>query len=225
MKLFRGIAVPRDKARPIIANIRSNGLASSEGTWKMVHEHPGDLGALHVKPDLTVTDTHPGTREVSAACACGDKAGALYYAHSHNRTAKNDTPIIIEFLAEPSNSAIDGKDFLYTAFQLGDPERARLFLERCFGSAILKYADRAWSSEDQSYRIAQCDLAIHDPDVVQAHHANPLVLAGRHRTVFRSAFTIALPVGPAAIIDVSTPTEPSLLPHPDVRLREILLHK
>lgn len=222
MRFFRGITVPNHRAELVMEGIRLNGLAPDQGQWRMTHEHPGNLKALYLKPDLSCEDTRPGTKSVAAICACGDEAGAMYYACSHNRSAENDTPILIEFTADRSNSAIDGKDFLYTAFQMGDPDRARSALERCFGTAILAYADRAWSSEDQSFRIAQCDLAIHDPDVVEAHHANGLVLAGRYKTLFRSAFTIALPVGPEAIVKASSPSALYATPQPNVRLSDIL---
>lgn len=222
MRFFRGITVAAENSERVISDIRLKGLASDQGWWKMTHEHPGDLKSLFVKPDLSPDDTRPGAMAVAAVCACGDETGALYYGISHNRSAENDTPIFIEFEAELSQTAVDGKDFLYTAFQMADPVRARPVLERCFGAAILKYADRAWSTEDQSYRIAQCDLAIHDSDVVAAHHSNQLVLAGRHKTLFRSAFTVALPVQPEAIVKVFSPVAPYSMPRPDVMLRDIL---
>lgn len=222
MRFFRGIAVPADKAESTIAGIRQQGLVSGQGTWLMEHEHPGDLDALYMKPDLSRDDTRPGTRAVAAVCACGDELGASYYACSHNLSSDDDTPILIEFEAAVSASAVDGRDFLYTAFQLGDPERALPVLERSFGTAVLRYAERAWSSEDQSFRVAQCDLAIHDPEVVEAHHANEIVIAGRYGTIFRSAFTVALPVRPASIIRVRSPTTIPTLPIPAVSLADIL---
>jgi len=153
----------------------------------MEHLHPGPLKALLGKVDLSLEDTRPRSANWKpAVCACGEYWGAAYYAWCHNRSGENDTPIIVEFEADKNSVAVDGKDFLYTAFQLGDPERARSILKRGFGPAVLSYADRAWSSEKQSYRIALCDLAIHDLDVVNAHHANDLVFAGRYRTVFRN---------------------------------------
>jgi len=225
MRFFRGITVPGHQVELIMEGIRLNGLAADQGEWRMTHEHPGNLKALNLKPDLSLNDTRLGTKSVAAVCACGDEAGAIYYACSHNKSEKNDTPIIIEFTADRSFAAIDGKDFLYTAFQMGEPDIARPALERCFGTAILSYADRTWFSEDQSFRIAQCDLAIHDPDVIEAHHANELVLAGRYRTLFRSAFTIAHPVRPEAIVNVSSPSALFAFPRPDVRLSDILRNR
>lgn len=60
-----------------------------------------------------------------------------------------------------------------------------------------------------------CDLAIHDPEVIEAHYENSFVLAGRHNTIFRSAFTIALPIAPAKIVRVSRPNSYQSLPLPD----------
>jgi hypothetical protein len=78
-----------------------------------------------------------------------------------------------------------GTDFLYTVFQMGEPDRARTVLENSFGKAILRYAEKAWVSDDQRYRIALCDLAIYDPEVVQAHHTATPIIAGRYGTLFR----------------------------------------
>lgn len=222
MRFFRGIAVPAGKAEITIADIRQQGLVSGQGTWLTEHQHPGDLDALHRKPDLSLDDTRPKTGAVAAVCACGDELGASYYACSHNLTSNNDTPILIEFEAAKSASAVDGKDFLYTAFQFGGAERALPVLERSFGKAVLRYAEKAWLSEEQSFRVAQCDLAIHDPDVIEAHYANDVVLAGRYGTIFRSAFTVALPVRPESITRVWSPSHAPTLPKPVVTLTDIL---
>ncbi|MDX5494291.1 MAG: hypothetical protein LPK86_12480, partial [Alphaproteobacteria bacterium] len=205
-----------------IEGILSQVLVNGQGRCSMKHEQPVDQKALYVKPDLSRQDTRPGTKAVAAVCACGDELGAAYYACSHNLSPDNDTPILIEFEAPQSAAAVDGKDFLYTTFQLGDPERARHVLERSFGKAVLRYADRAWSSEDQSFRMAQCDLAIHDPEVVEAHHSNDVVLAGRYKTIFQSAFTVELPIQPETIINVWSPSYTPAMPAPGVRLDDIL---
>lgn len=222
MRFFRGIAVPADQAEHTVTKICEKGLTHGQGWWLMEHEHPGDLAALFAKCDLSIDDTRSGSWAVAAVCGCGDEMGAAYYACNHNRSSENNTPIIIEFEAEKSVSAVDGKDFLYTVFQGGDPERARTVLERTFGKAVLRYAERAWSSEEQSFRIAMCDLAIHDLEVIEAHHRNELVLAGRHGTIFKSAFTIALPVSPGAIISINQPVSTQLVPQPDIRLDDVV---
>ena len=125
----------------------------------------------------------------------------------HNRGGDDDTPIMVEFRAPIEHVAVDGRDFLYTAFQLGKPERARNVLRGLFGTKVLRYAERAWANKDDQHDIAMCDLAILDPDVIAAHHANRIVIGGRYRTVFRNAFTVRMPVEPSAIVRVWAPTE------------------
>ena len=66
-------------------------------------------------------------------CARGEEMGAAYYAWQHNRTRENDTPILVEFEADEDTVVIDGRDFLTTVFQLGEPTLARPALERTFG--------------------------------------------------------------------------------------------
>lgn len=84
------------------------------------------------------------------------------------------------------------------------------------------YADRAWASQIQGFGMAQCDLAIQDPAVIEAHHANKNVIAGHNRTRFRSAFTIKLPVLTTSIISIYSPSERVTIPRPDINLVDIL---
>ena len=224
MRFFRGIAVAATEAENTIATIRSKGLVAGQGI-SMSHERPYDITALHLKRALSTRDTRPGTQSVPAVCACGDKSGGVYYACSHNLTPTNDTPLLIEFDAEMSAVAVNGSDFLYTIFQLGDRQLALSVLYHSFGDAVLRYADQAWTSEFlwQWHRIAQCDLAIHDPGVIQAHHANEVVLAGRDNAIFRSAFTIELPVKPEFIVNVSSLSPNQVFPQPEECLMDLLL--
>jgi hypothetical protein len=185
--------------------------------------YPGRIDTLISKRDLSLDDTrHDSKPRYPAVCACSDEPGAAYYAWRHNRTAQDDTPIIIEFEAQEGDVAVDSRDFLATVFQLGDPKLARYPLEQAFGPKILRYAEMAWSSDNQESRIALCDLAIHDPEVVRGHHANKPVIAGRHGTVFRSAFTVKLPVDGAAIRKVWTPERQSEMPSADIVLSDVL---
>jgi hypothetical protein len=73
----------------------------------------------------------------------------------------------------------------------------------------------------QSARIAICDLAIHDPEVVEAHHASNLVIAGRHGTVFRNAFSVKVPISSDAILRVWSPLEQPDFPDPQVSLEDV----
>ena len=176
------------------------------------------------QPTITLADTRPEAPEPSWVCACAEEAGALYYACCHNKSAEKDTPILIVFDAELSEAIVDGRDFLYTLFQLGDPDRARPVVERIFGSPILRYIDRAWSKEKdkQKERIALCDLAVQDEAVVLAHAKNNTVIGGRYGTRFRSAFLVTSPVGPERIVDVRTvENDFDLLPDEEISLNDV----
>jgi hypothetical protein len=109
---------------------------------------------------------------------------------------------------------VDGRDFLYTAFQLSDAARARAVLERLFGPAILRYADRAWGV-DGDERIALCDLAVQDNAVVLAHADNKTVVAGRYEIGFRSAFLVRTPVPAVRIVEVRVVEDAFEVPEPD----------
>lgn len=154
-------------------------------------------------------------------CACGEPEGALYYACHHNCYKENDTPILIEFEALLDDVVVDGNDFLYTLFQLGNPPVARPIAESIFGAAILQYIDRAWLSEDRE-RIAICDLAVQDEAVIKAHSRNEIVIAGRHGTHFRSAFLVKAPVSSDRITNVRLPDKRFRVPDAGVALNSVV---
>ena len=206
LRLYRGIAVPASAVCATISSIEQSGLIEGQGFWSIQQSWGLVISTLVDKVDLSLCDTRAESRSRPAICACGTVEGAAYYAWQHNRSPRNDTPILIEFDSQLDQIAIDGRDFLYKAFQMGEPEKARGVIELLFGPKILTYADRAWDSDDQDLRIALCDLATMDPDVIAAHYANRTVIGGRHNIVYENAFTVALPIRPAAIVRVWSPT-------------------
>jgi hypothetical protein len=133
MRFFRGLAVPADKADGIVDTIRREGLNTRPGRWLMEHRHPGPIEELFASPVLSLKDTRPENAAwMPAVCACGDEDGAAYYAWRHNSHGEDSTPLMIEFEADTSAVAVDGRDCLYTVFQMGDPERAPEFLRDAF---------------------------------------------------------------------------------------------
>jgi hypothetical protein len=221
MRFHRGIAVPSAAADEVVNKIRSQGLQPGEGWWKML--------AADLKPRLeeiwrlraiTLADTRPDGDNPTWICACAEEQGALYYACMHNKYKENDTPIVVAFDAPVRDVIVDGRDFLYRVFQLGDPERSRPVIERLFGAAVLKYADRAWAA-DIDQKIPICDLAVQDDAVVEAHAANQAVIAGRHWTRFRSAFFVRTPIAAERVLDVRIVGGEFELPEPDISLSDL----
>ena len=223
MRFFRGISVPEAVTKSTIAQIERDGLSGGEGKWRVIYSHPGDIELLFSKSNLSTDDTRNQELETSVICACGEYLGAAYYALNHNRTAENDTPIVIEFEADLSSVAVDGRDFLYTAFQMGDPDRARSVLRTAFGEAVLRYAELAWKTKNQEKRIALCDLAVNDQAVIRSHHDNVLVLGGRYGTVFRNAFLVRVPIPASAINSVHKVSVQTMIPRPGCLLPDILV--
>jgi len=222
MRFYRGIAVPRACVDETITAVKTGGLTEQQGWWRMEQFHPGNLDVLLAKFELSRSDTRPEeARSWPAVCACGDLAGAQYYAWWHNQSEKNDTPLVIEFETSKDTVAVDGRDFLYTAVSRGDSEETRVALEAIFGPRILTYAERAWASKDPAAPIAFCDLAIWDPEIIDAHYANRRGIAGRHGTRFTSAFTIRLPVTSDQVQRVWVPELPSFLPRQEFSLDKL----
>jgi hypothetical protein len=106
MRFYRGIAVPAGKADETVAAIIREGLNKGGGRWEMLQFHPGPIEALFGKLDLSLEDTRPKLADWQIAiCACGEVDGALHYAWRHNRTTEDDTPILIEFIADAHTAA------------------------------------------------------------------------------------------------------------------------
>jgi hypothetical protein len=207
----------------VIDSILQSGLCRDQG-WLMVWEKPNNPKGLFEKPDLSTDDTR-GPRETAPVgiCFCGEESSASVYARERNVSHLNDTPILIEVEVDPENVAVDGRDFLYSVFQFGDPQKATPALERLFGPRALRFAQAAWSSADQSKRLALCDLAIHDKEVIAHHYRNRAVIGGRNSTRFFTAFKIKLPLEPASIVRVWRPGSSSNLPPIDIDFVDILL--
>jgi hypothetical protein len=222
MIFFRGIAVPADRASSVVADIRVSGLLPDQGRWRMMfNDLKPRLTELWKRPVVTTADTRSDEGMPTWVCACGDEMGATYYATKHNRHRETDTPILISFDADFRDVIIDGRDFLYTIFQLGDPQRVRSRAERAYGRGILRYLDRAWATKEQNQRIAMCDLATQDDDVICSHINNKAVIEGRYNTRFRSAFMVRTPVPAERIISVKVVEEEVLLPDAEITLQMV----
>jgi hypothetical protein len=183
------------------------------------------LDRLWSLPRITREDVTllPRDQTPHRVCACADKASALFYACKKNATASDNASLLITFEADISEVIVDGRDFLYTLFQ--GPDRARGAVERVFGSAILRYVDRAWATDghDQDQRISICDLAVQDDEVIRAHARNATVIGGRYNTEFRSAFTVRMPIPSDHIVSVERISAKDVrFPDPDITLEMVL---
>lgn len=214
LRLYRGIAVAAAEADRIIERIRTQGIVGTEGRWVLPLNHNrANTTALMAKADLSTADTRRRADEIPTICACGDEAGAAFYAAEHE-ASDGSVPLIIEMYVEVDRVWVDGRDFLYPAFQIFDQRSnhnlagQRSLLEKCFGRAVLPYFDASTARKKPNYRIAMCDLAIEDPDVVMQHSRNRILLQGRYKTRFRSAFGIETPVTPPQIVAVRRTSVP-----------------
>ena len=219
LRLYRGIAVPAASAADVTSSIRRVGLIEREGARGIGQISRLAAGVSVEEAEMAATQVRNACRR-PAVCASGTLEGAEYYAWQHNRFGEDNTPLLIEFEADLKQVAIDAPDFLYPAFQGGDPEKARSILENLYGDKILKYADAAWALNDQLDRLALCDLATLDPDVVLAHYSNRIVIGGKHGTTFASAFTVAFPVQPEAIVRVWAPVKRGVPRSPSLIFRD-----
>jgi hypothetical protein len=224
MRLYRGIAVQEEAAVSVMEAIRREGLMVEGRFWSglNVPDLKSRLEDLWQFPDLSLETTRPKDEPlVPRICACVSRWDAMYYACNHNKNGKDKVSIIIAFDVDPAAVVIDGRDFLYTVMQLGNPRASREVLGRMFGPSVLRYADRAWVSKEQS--IAYCDLAIQDPDVIEAHAANRLIIGGRSFTRFSSAFMSRAPIAAERIVSVDrTDCTDYVAPEIDIDLNKAL---
>lgn len=201
--------------------IRDRGLRRGDGKWTLPFptfrdEKNEPLTAIRQSGDREYRE------EELSVCACADEASAAHYAWTHNRHGDLDTPVMIEFEANADDVAVDGRDILYTLFQIGDPDKATVAVRKVYGKAAIRHLEAAWTADDQMQRLAHCDKAVLDPAVVAHHYRNRTVVAGRHRTLFSSAFQVRLPIGPGAIRNVYVPEQRAILAPPEIRIDEIV---
>ena len=230
LALYRGIAVPAASAESVIDRVKSSGLEGDEGSWHFRVPNPADVqrqvDALLLHPGLSKNDIFANASS-PGICACGDAAGAEYYAAQHNYSEERNYPIMIEMSMPLEKAYVDSRDFLCAAFQLWDRKsnqfvnRQENLLARLYGKHVLKYFRTACATQDQATRIAMCNLASFDSRIIRAHYKNQLVIRGRYKTTFRSAFFVQGPISPGYIKRISV-VENYLPITPDVILSNFL---
>ena len=219
MELYRGIAVPRNEAGNVVSRIKNFGLRGDEGFWRFVgcRLRPY-IEQLFQKKDLTTRDTREGYPEFPAV-AFADELGAYYYALRHNYR-EGYVPLVIRARIDLREKyvLVVGRDFLYPVFGLWDKKNlASIYgvkgayqvvsdvLRKIYGENVLRYFEKASQSQNADYRIAMCDLAVHDLDVVRAHANNRIVIRGRYHVTFRASFFVEAPIKPEEIVEVFEP--------------------
>lgn len=222
INLFRGISVAESQAKSIVEEIEKNGLIQSpNSSWKgFLWKDQKDKEKLFLKEDLNREDTGIASKRVfvpngfyteylegNDSICFADKTGAEYYARVHNQCKENTTPILIEARLEISCVAIDGRDFLYTAFsalrRVSKDQAVRLekALISNFGIRIKKYIDKVFSHL-QSDTNAICDLIVCDNEIKEFHYHNNYIIKGRFGTHFKCAFLAKVPIHSTQIVSV-----------------------
>lgn len=222
MRLYRGIGVPVSSVGQEICTILDGGLPTEQDRITIEQSFGLQIESVLNKPDLSRDDTEPKSLLRPATYACGTPDSAARYAWYSCRESHDRTPLIIEFDAKITDLRVDGKDFLYTVFQGGCPDRASDMIRRVFGEKVLTYAQRAWNTDCTDRKVAYCDLATMDSDVIKAHYANSELIGGRGSTIFRNAFLVALPVLPENIVNVVQLTSKESPQVPSIRLGDCI---
>ncbi|MDC0066866.1 hypothetical protein OAK16_04635 [Verrucomicrobia bacterium] len=225
LTFYRGITVnPEDEGR-VRENIFTNGLRVEDSrSWKGFEcvKLQSKVKNLLYKEDLTPRDTRNAIIESElesdslkksqaylSICASGCKLGASYYAlkHNYNRRANLTSPLLISFKAPVEDLQIDGRDFLYSVFQRSSTLKDIEQLEELFGPKVRLYFDLAASTpqENQDRKIALCDLAIQDKQVIRDHKKNKTTINGRYGVIFKSAFLVRAPIPAQRIVSVDRP--------------------
>jgi hypothetical protein len=230
--LYRGIAINPALRDEVIHKIVSEGMQDAKkGAWQNVMPDPRVVRRQQAELEGCPEGIRDSIDRMPAeplVYACGDRFGASYYALQHNRTGNDTCAILIEFEAPDTSLCVDGKDFLYTVFQLwdraGTARRGKVqhILASLYGKRIGRYFDKAAASSDTKTRIGFCDLACHDLDVVNGHHGNRVLIHGRHGTQFCSSFQRQLPVHVAAIRSAASISSMPEAPADVVSLEEVL---
>lgn len=207
VRLYRGLRLPTEGVEEAMEILRGQGNDPARIHQRTFQRLIPDRLATLAKERIDLEDTRGAAMTPAPAmCACGDEAGASHYAWRGNGP---EIPVMMEIEVPVERLVVDGNDFLFPVFSHGIPRKAAPVVERVFGRAAMAYAERAWSTpKGDVARLALCDLAILDPEVVVAHHANREGIAARYGTAFASAFSVRLPMLPGEVRRVWTPLKP-----------------
>jgi len=232
LELYRGIAVPRNEDDNVVSRIKNSGIRGDEGFWRFVGWRLRPyIEQLFQKKDLTTKDTREGCPEFPAV-AFADELGAYYYALRHNYR-EGYVPLVIRARIDLREKYVfvDGRDFLYPVFGLWDKRNlAKTYgvkeayqmvsdvFRKVYGEKVLRYFEKASQSQNANYRVAMCDLAVHDLDVVRAHVNNRIVIRGRYHVTFRASFFAEAPIKPEEIVEVFEPDPYKFDFDPDIDL-------
>jgi hypothetical protein len=210
--LYRGLAVPQSDVERICLEIKTHGLRKAVGMYcssTMASPSAIRAQAANLKPNpSTIRENISELPQEHVICGCGDAFSATQYAVSYSRSDEARLGLLVTYSMPLCDLAIDGKDFLYTVFQFWDRKQThhreivREILGMIYGSVILTYFDLAAEMNDATNRVGICDLACVDIKVVREHHLNQILIHGRCRTRFLSAFQMQAPVPSHQIISV-----------------------
>jgi hypothetical protein len=224
--LYRGIALDEQTADADCIVIRRSGQLAAKSWWKNTMANPTEvrlrMSKLARVPN-EIRDKISQLPQLPLTYSCGDFEGAARYA-----LRGSGIPFVITFEIALEDVIIDGKDFLYTVFQLWDRhgsshrDRIRENLSSLFGPTMLGWFDLACRESD-SGRIGLCDLAVHDLAAIKHHHANRIDIAGRIDRVFHSSFALPATLGPAAILDIKEVGAPPPDPGCTIHFRDDML--
>ena len=215
VQLYRGITVKPEDADEVTSRILAHGLNGAEGMWKI--QLPADIGSAQTLARQSLDDPSSfdsvwDDSEAPGLCACGSRAGAVYYASKHNIVSadRKTLPLLITIRTSLDRIYVDCRDFLMPAFQRFDhvssehTEAQNAVLKMFFGEAVLPYFNKCRETESQQHRIAMGNMAAFDQDVIRSHLVNSTLLGGRYGTKFESAFFVSAPVAPSDIVSVET---------------------
>ena len=227
LKLYRGIAAKPDKAEMILQFIKKNGLLGDEGTWNFAVP---DISDVRQRLDEIFRSENPSVDEIfedtpfKGVCACGDEDSAKYYALIHNKSRGKTASILMSFEVDIDKVYVDCRDFLCSAFQFWDRKTIEMtkgqksYLRELYGECIIPYFERCISSLDQNVRIAMCNIASFDKQVVKSHYQNRKTIGGRYRTRFCSAFFVQAPIVASHIKSCECIDDQFSIPEVDVDL-------
>lgn len=200
LRMYRGTAAAADEVVGKIEQIRQSGLgpANKAGSRKRLTHPFEDLRAAVLAGDGVPQDAF-GTDE-PITYACGDERSAAFYAWRSAEALSDGVPIIVEFDVEPADVTVDGNDLLLTIFCRPRIPFTRDAMVTAYGRAIEHYLDASEAMEPRE-RLSATELALRDPEIVLAHHANTSVIQGKFDIKYCNAFKIAAPVPNERIVD------------------------
>lgn len=211
VSLWRGYCF-EDKSEDNIEFIKKdlllNGDSKQEASWLEVQNivHHCDDVKYIIRNILEEEENVSRYSDRKAKFVCGDTIGADFYA-----TRQGNIGIVAEVKVDINRLVIDGRDFLYYVIpriiDTGTRYEIKELLIKAFGEKTNDYLNYGIKLKGLSpiKLFKFVDYFCMDSDIIKSHLESKILIKGRYKTQFKSAFGVIDGIKPNEVVNIMNP--------------------